>query len=212
MEIHLGKVENTMLLEDLLNEYILELQVKNCSPATIRSYKNNLLKFIGFLELDLEEVRTVHIKEYILHLQSKGLKATYINTIIKHIRGLFNYAWEEEYINTNIANKVKFLKEITPVIETFNEGEIRAMLDYYKGKDFLSIRNKLIVSMLFDTGMRAGELINIKLQDLNGNSLLVHGKGQKERLLTISPALEKLIMKYMRVRRSNSEYLFLSCK
>ena len=201
-----------MLLKELLQEYLLELQIKNCSSTTIKSYKGNLTRFIDFLELDLdlEEVKTRHIKEYIINLQSKGLKATYINTILKHIRSLFAYAVEEDYLEANIANKVRWLKEITPVIETFNQEEIKAMLSYYKGKDFLSIRNKLVVYMLLDTGIRAGELTNIRVYDINGSDLLVHGKGGKERQLTMSPVLEKELLKYMRVRSSNSEYLFIS--
>ena len=201
-----------MLLKELLQEYLLELQIKNCSSTTIKSYKGNLTRFIDFLELDLdlEEVKTRHIKEYIINLQSKGLKATYINTILKHIRSLFAYAVEEDYLEANIANKVRWLKEITPVIETFNQEEIKAMLAYYKGKDFLSIRNKLVVYMLLDTGIRAGELTNIRVYDINGSDLLVHGKGGKERQLTMSPVLEKELLKYMRVRSSNSEYLFIS--
>ena len=202
-----------MLLEELLQEYILELQIKNCSPATIRSYRGNLSRFIDFLKghtVLLEEVKTRHIKEYVIHLQTKGLKASYINTVLKHIRGLFNYAVEEEYTSINVANKVRWLKEITPVIETFNQEEIKAMLSYYKGKDFLSIRNKLVVYMLLDTGIRAGELTNIRVYDINGSDLLVHGKGGKERQLTLSPVLEKELLKYMRIRSSNSEYLFIS--
>ena len=201
-----------MLLEELLNEYILELQIKNCSSTTIKSYKGNLSRFISFLEpnLELEEVKAGHIKEYIIHLQGKGLKATYINTVLKHIRGLFNYAVEEEYASINVASKVRWLKEITPVIETFNQEEIKAMLSYYKGKDFLSVRNKLVIYMLLDTGIRAGELTNIRVCDINGNDLLVHGKGGKERQLTLSPVLEKELLKYMRIRSCDSEYLFIS--
>ena len=201
-----------MLLEELLQEYLLELQIKNCSSTTIKSYKGNLSRFIDFLELDLEleQIKTRHIKEYVIHLQSKGLKATYINTVLKHIRGLFNYAVEEDYLEANIANKVRWLKEITPVIETFNQEEIKAMLSYYKGKDFLSIRNKLVVYMLLDTGIRAGELTNIRLCDINGNDLLIHGKGGKQRQLTLSPVLEKELLKYIRIRSCDSEYLFIS--
>lgn len=201
-----------MLLEELLQEYLLELQIKNCSPTTIRSYRGNLTRFIDFLEpeLELEQIKTRHIKEYVIHLQAKGLKASYVNTILKHIRGLLNYAVEEEYTSINVASKVRWLKEITPVIETFSQKEIKAMLSYYKGKDFLSIRNKLVVYMLLDTGIRAGELTNIRVCDINGSDLLIHGKGGKERQLTLSPVLEKELLKYMRVRSSNSEYLFIS--
>ena len=64
--------------------------------------------------------------------------------------------------------------------------------------------------MLLDTGIRAGELTNIRLCDINGNDLLIHGKGGKERQLTLSPVLEKELLKYMRIRSCDSEYLFIS--
>ena len=207
-----------MLLNELLNEYLLELSIRNCSKHTIKSYRNNLKRFISYLgNIELEKTTSTHIKQYIAHLQSLGRKGTYINTILKQLRGLFTYAYEEEYISINIVSKIKWVKEITPVIKTFTEEELKKMLNYYKGKDYLSIRNKLIIYLLADLGIRANEAINITLEDIKGNSILIHGKGGKDRVLFISQPLEKLLMKYLRVRKAHikdkdTNYLLVSIR
>lgn len=207
-----------MDLSELLEEYLLELSIKGYSKTTIKGNKSNLTRFTEYLKtinvIVLLELKTIHIKQYISHMQSQGKKNSYINTSLKNIRSMLNYAVQEEYISKDISSKVKLLKEEQTIIETFNEQELKLMLDFYKHKDFLSSRNRLIVHLLADTGIRAHELTNISLKDIQDGSFLIHGKGNKQRLLPISPILQKELIKYLRYRNARknikNDYLLVS--
>ena len=85
---------------------------------------------------------------------------------------------------------------------TFSEDEIRRMLNYCNGRDFVSIRNKALLSILFDTGMRLNEVVSLKREQIHEEYILVHGKGNKERLVPVSPFLGKALMRYLVVRDS----------
>lgn len=193
-----------MLLRDIMQEFEFHLQTKNYSPRTIKSYRNNNKRFIAYLSTNnvtkLHQVNPKHIKFYINQLIMLGRQASYCNGILKCIRAFFNYCLEEEYINTNPCDKVNWVKEPKCIISTFNDKEIRSMLNAYQGHTFMDIRNKLIIALLVDTGIRNLELCNINTLDVRDRVIHIHGKGNKERVVPISPMLKKLIIKYNRVR------------
>lgn len=104
-----------MLLDDLIKEYVYEIQFRNYSQRTIKGYRNNSLKFSQFLKneydiLELEEVHPTNIKQYLNSLNRNGRSTLYINNILKGIKSLFQYGMDEGYY-LNIAKKVKWLKE-----------------------------------------------------------------------------------------------------
>lgn len=193
-----------MLLEDAVREYIYEIQCRNYTKRTIKGYKNNLLKLTKHLTVEqqieeLEEIRPQHIKEYLNQLKARGLSTTYINTILKNIRSFYKYCYQEGY-SGNIALKIGWLKEEKTVIKSFSDEQIKKMLNYYKGNSFREIRNKAIISMLVDTGLRNSELCDLRIGDVRETVVFVHGKGRKERIVPISPQLKKLLIKFERVR------------
>jgi len=86
-----------LLLKDILEEFILELQVENYSPRTIKGYRNNNLLMFTFVEKEfglkeIKELKTIHIKAYINFWQNNKRKTLYINSIIKCFRAFFKYA------------------------------------------------------------------------------------------------------------------------
>ena len=193
-----------MLLEDAVREYIYEIQCRNYTKRTIKGYKNNLLKFTKHLTIEqgvgeLEEIRPQHIKEYLNQLRERGLSTTYINTILKNIRSFYKYCYQEGY-SGNVVSKIGWLKEEKPVIKSFSDEQIRKMIKFYNGNSFREIRNKAIISMLVDTGLRNSELCGLRIGDVRETVVFVHGKGRKERIVPISPQLKKLLIKYERVR------------
>ena len=124
-----------MLLDDVVKEFLFELQVKNYTPRTIKGYKNNIFRFAEYCKqefnlYDLEEVNKVHIKKYFQYLLAKGRSSVYVNNILKNIRSFFKYCYKEEYINRNIALKVEWQKEQRTVIKTFINAKIRMVLPY----------------------------------------------------------------------------------
>lgn len=197
-----------MLINDVYREYMYEIKTKNYSERTIKGYKNNLNKFFNYCKLEyeiveIEEINHIHIKQYLNYLKNKNLSETYINTILKNIRSFYAYCYKEEYC-LNIAKKVSFLRENKVIIESFTDAEVRKMLDSYKMDTYINARNKCILAVLIDTGIRNSELCGITMIDVKETVMLIFGKGRKERIVPISPMLKKIMIKYERIR---AEYL-----
>lgn len=215
-----------MLLEDTLKEFLLECELRQYSQRTIRHERNSLQKMIYFIGetygvTQLEKVKHIHLKGYVKYLTDLGRKETYVNGLIKSFRAFFKYCTEEEYIEVNPALKLSFQKEPEILITTFTDKEVEAMVNYYKGRRFLDIRNKLIMVILFDTGIRCSELCELKVTDVRANVINIQeGKGKKQRFVPLTPAINKWMMKYQLARQSYildkigyaEEYLFLSQK
>lgn len=193
-----------MLLDDVFKEYLYEIKTRNYTERTIKGYKNNLNRFFSYCKteleiIELEEITHLHIKKYLNYLKSKDLSFSYINGILKNIRSFYAYCYKEEYC-LNIAKKVEFLKENKVIIKTFNDNEVRRLLEAFKMNSYINARNKCIIRLLFDTGIRNFELCNIKKIDVKETVIYIYGKGRKERVVSISPQLKKIMIKYERIR------------
>lgn len=195
-----------MLLEDLLKEFLFELQIQNYSRRTIDTYRYNVNQFIMYVkELEIEElddVLTVHIKKFIKHQQALGNKASYINVLIKSLRAYFKYLKKEDYLDVDLMKKITLLKEDVTIIETFTDNEIKAMLNVYDFKTYLNARNKMIIALFVDTGIRMSELINLQYEWIGESTIKILGKGKKWRYVSISLNLKKYMIRYERMRES----------
>ncbi|WP_254777662.1 tyrosine-type recombinase/integrase [Paenibacillus naphthalenovorans] len=104
----------------------------------------------------------------------------------------------EEFIDeqSNPMRRIKNLKEEKTVIVTFNDDEVSRIINDLKEETYSNVRDKLILIMLFDTGIRVSELCNIKNDDIVRRHILIHGKGSKQRLVYISNIMRKYMRKY----------------
>lgn len=214
-----------MFNEDVLKEFLFDCKIRKLSDRTIKGYKNNNLKMFGFIKqeygiIELEEINHIAIRGYLEYLTNLGLKETYINTLIKSFRAFFKYCVKENYINRNPMDRIYCQKEPITLINTFTDEEVSRMIKFYSGSKFLDVRNQLIMVILFDTGMRNSELCELKMTDIRDTYFKIMGKGNKERHVPITPAINKVLIKYLRVRENyinnkinyDTEYLLLSQK
>jgi integrase/recombinase XerD len=139
-------------------------------------------------------------------MQKKGRKPQYINDLLKAFKCFFKYLQEEEYTTTLLTEKIKNVKQPKVIIQTFSNEEVKRMIAYYSGNDFLGIRNRTIMCMLFDTGIRLNELLTLTDEQIHSDYLLIHGKGDKERVVPKSPYLSKWLFKYKNIKSSYFEY------
>lgn len=194
-----------MLFMDCLEEFRLECILRKLSDRTVTSYYNNSNLFLcytlkHFEEKKVQDLKPLHIKKYVQYLMSKKLKTSYINSVLKCLRAFFKYAIEEEYITENPCEKVRWQREGKVVIQTFTDEEVQSLMQAFDFSTFLSTRNKLILGIAFDTGARNSEICAIKNYDIRDHVILLHGKGNKERQVPITPYLKKLMMKYERIK------------
>lgn len=195
-----------MLAQECLEEFNVECDLRRLSPRTTKGYYNNTALFLNYLKKhenlsQLEAVRHQHIKKYIQYLLEKNLSPSYINGILKCLRAFFKYAHGEGYIPANPAVKVNWQREGKVLIKTFTDEEVAALLNAFDFSNYLSARNKLILAIAFDTGARNTEICSILETDVLDNVILIHGKGNKDRHVPLTPYLKKAIMKYLRIKR-----------
>ncbi len=211
-----------MLLKAVLNEFLYECKIKNLSPRTIKSYQNSNNLMIQWLIdnqniADIEQVKPTDLKAYIFYKFDNNAKETYINGIIKNMRAFFKYAVENEYIANNPVLKVKWAKESKPLIKTFTNKQAVQLSNAFSNINYLESRNKTIIIMLLETGIRNNELCMLKDSSISDSVLTIFGKGNKERQVGISPILQKQLIIYNRIKKAyfedktiHNDVLFLS--
>ena len=194
-----------MFTREILEEFKLECELRRLTPRTIKGYYNSSLQFLTWLEkqqdiIELEEIRTTHIKMYMQYLIKKNLSPSYINSVLRCIRAYFRYAVEEDYLRLNPAEKINWQRQGKVLINTFTDEEVRTLLNVFDFSTYLSARNKLVLAIAFDTGARNSEICDILEKDIRDNVILLHGKGNKERHVPLTPYLKRAILKYRRIK------------
>lgn len=224
--LYIAQLEVSVMKKEMIQkEFLYDCEVRNLSKRTINGYRLNMNRCFRYLEEEyevneIEEITGQQLKAFASYLHGLELKETYINSILKAMNSFLIYCLKEGYLLNNPMAKVSYLKEPIPIIITFNDQEVKKMIAYFSGKRFLDVRNKLMMTMFFDTGIRNTELCELLTTDIRGSYILIHGKGNKERIVPISPILQKAIIKYNNIRKIyikdkvkyQTEYFFLSQK
>tara|TARA_B100000768_G_scaffold78965_1_gene75116 strand:+ start:55 stop:945 length:891 start_codon:yes stop_codon:yes gene_type:complete len=211
-----------MPFTSFLNYLSLE---KNYSKHTLIAYHKDLLGFREFAlsEFDFSEVNSVSyaiIRSWIVKLVGDGVSNRTINRKISSLRTYYKFLLKIGDIEVSPLVKHKVLKTSKKLQVPFSEKEIEDVLEILKEEDsFLGLRNKLIVELFYSTGMRRGELVNLKLNDISDSqkTIKVLGKRNKERIIPLLPSALNTIASYIDYRKSLSSikdvhYLLLTEK
>jgi site-specific recombinase XerD len=200
-------------LQDYINRFITYLKTeKNSSPNTIGSYRLDLEKLQSYLESrnisSFMDVTTSILREYIYNMkESHNLCPASVCKLIATIKSFCNYLFEEDLIKSNPAKKLKGPKKNITVPKCLSKYEVERVIDCVRfsparcRKNY--IRDKLILSMLYYTGIRRSELLSLNWDDLNlEKSFLTvkNGKGGKSRIIPLHPNLQALIDQHLDTR------------
>lgn len=200
-----------MLLSAIKEEFIFHCQCRNLSPKTINGYSKQIDYLLRYLIQEhktyhIEDVEPRQIKSFLLERKRAGRTTNYINDLLKAYKVFFRYAFNEGYIDSIITDKIQNLKKPKVIIRTFSEQELKKMSNYYQGHDYLTIRNKVIMLLLIDTGIRLSELTSLTAEQIKHDYIIIRGKGNKERVVPKSPLLSKWLIKYLAVREAYFAY------
>ena len=209
-----------MKISNAIKEYLVECEIRKFTPRTLRGYKNHLNIFVTYCEeegiTEMEDVTLVVVRQFTQTMIKKGRKGTYINSLLKVIKVFIQYCYDEGYAAFNPKKNFKWVKEDKPVIMAFKPEHIKIIMNNCKGNDYFSIRDLCIMSMFFETGIRALELCSIKTADVHEDFIIIQGKNHKQRTVPITPILKKSMMRYERARenffayKTTEDYYFLS--
>jgi integrase/recombinase XerC len=192
------------LFEDFENYLVSE---KRFSEHTVTAYKIDLDQFLAFTEiknrLDLLEVSPMLIRGWIVSLYDNKIAKKSINRKLSTLRTFFKWLQKNGEIEINPISKVQGVKaeKRLPSFAKVIEMENDKLLNYFSD-DFDGIRNKLIVEIFYQTGIRLSELIELKDKDIDSESIKVLGKRNKERKIPISSDLYKIILEYKQLKTS----------
>lgn len=186
------------------------------SNYTITSYKNDLLELYDFTT-DLRGITTDIAKDYLEYLYAKGLSRNSISRKLSAIRSFYQYLENEEIIRDNYFREVSNPKRRESLPKYAKMHDLEKLFDCFDKESTLGQRNALILEMLYATGLRVGELVNIKLGDINfyNRSIKVVGKGSKERIVFFGGYCEDVLELYLNdgrreLDKKREEYLFLN--
>lgn len=189
-----------------INAFIAYLSLeKNYSPHTVSAYNKDIQEFKDFTskEYDFNTVDQVDysiIRSWIVVLVDGGIANRTVNRKIASLKAYYKFLQKAELIAKNPLAKHKALKTKKKLEVPFSEMEMDKILKQIPFEnDFEGARDKLIIELLYATGIRRTELINIKLKDFNGDrtSLKVLGKRNKERILPLVSSLTPLLSSYL---------------
>ena len=189
---------------------------KNYSKNTIESYNSDLSFFDEYINKPLLSINSDDIKSYIKYLKDSNHNERTIARVISSLKSFYKFLMIDKYISINPMEDISSLKLSKKLPSVLTIKEINDILNI-DIKDNFDIRNKAMLEIIYATGLRVSELINLKLYDIDIEEALVRtmGKGSKERIIPVGEYAISALNNYWNVRNSfikkeNNDYLFLN--
>ena len=188
---------------------------KRFSAHTVVAYKNDLDQFVEFTtivvgEFHVKGVSSDTVRGWLLHLMEQGLSPRSIHRKITSVKAFYNYLMREEIVEVNPAVNQTLPKVRKKLPNFISEESLNTLLDSDDSfeNDFQGIRDRLIVSLFYGTGIRLAELMNLKEQDIDikTNLIRVLGKRQKERIIPYPAEINSLFEGYVIARNKQIGY------
>ncbi len=195
---------------NMTNKFLSYLQFeKRYSPHTLLAYKNDLISFSAFLEGtyeigSVEQATAVMIRSWIVNLMDEGMKARSINRKISTLKAFYNYLLREEVVEVNPVRQIHTLKQAQQIPSYVDEGDMKMILgEIPSADDFTSWRNRIILMILYATGIRLSELLSLTTTsfDFEDSTLKVLGKRNKERIIPFSNQMKQELLHYLKLKQ-----------
>ncbi|HOV90626.1 MAG TPA: site-specific tyrosine recombinase XerD [Syntrophorhabdaceae bacterium] len=183
---------------------------RGASPHTIDAYNRDIMQFLGFLESNSIIMPTKKdMDSFMGFLRENGKKTRSILRVISALKGYFNFLVLEGYIKENPLEDIETPRFKAPIPEVLSQEEILELIDAAaKGRS--SIRDRTILELMYATGLRVSELIQLKKSDINleAGFLIASGKRSKERVVPIGSYSKDAIKRYLESDKPKGAYLF----
>lgn len=201
-------------LRDFFNYLYIE---KGLSQNTVKSYKKDIDSFLSWSykldNLNFVNFQEAEINNYISFLFESKLKSSSVNRKISSLKALYLYLIKKNIINNSPVSEIVTPKQEKYLPISMSEDEVDKLLASPDLSIEIEVRDKAMIEMLYATGMRISELLNLKIIDMDINRCVVKvlGKGSKERLIPFGESALEALNSYFSVRKnSTSKEVFLS--
>ena len=210
---HLNEAKQVQ--EEISNEKYLEMfltakQIEGCSDRTIQYYRVTIEHMLKRITIPLRQIATEDIRQYLIDYQKiNNCGKVTIDNIRRNLSSFFSWLEEEDHILKSPVKRIHKIKTKTVVKEVISDESIEILRDNCKEK-----RDLAIIDLLFSTGMRVGELVNLDIADIDFNEreCVVFGKGDKERVVYFDARTKIHLQNYIDSRTDDEPALFVTLR
>ena len=201
-------------MNDEYRKYLIN--IRKYPVNTVNSYLSDIKIFEEYLDSlrrDYLKVDKDVIREYLKYLGNLGYKSSSVNRILSSLYKYYDYLELLKVIDNNPFKSIKRPKKEKKLPNFINNNDYEVLIDKtLERRDIIGLRNALLIELLYSSGIRISEAINIKLKDINRDdkSIRILGKGNKMRIVYFGDYAKEYLDSYLTLRNSNSEYLFLN--
>lgn len=213
-EIDARQTEIAVVQEDDITKYtkrfLIAKRVAGRTERTLKCYRDELARFFNEVRKSPLDITSDDIKLYLATKEIRdGVSKAYQKHMLLCISSFYTFMQKEEYITRNPMNRVESIKTPKKRKKAFTELQIEQLRMAADGDNRLSC----IIEILLSTWCRVSELTQMKIADISedGESILVHGKGSKDRICYLNARAKLKIKRYLEQRKDTSPYLFPGC-
>jgi len=195
---------NQKMMESFLQEYNARF-----SPETLRSYRLAINQFFAFCHRDFDKVRPTDIRAWLAALEDEGLKPRSIKMKLSAVRSFYRYCMEEDQLEKNPLLNISSPKIDDSLPRYLTQKQLVLLQELTKN----NLRDRAIIEVLYTTGVRISEMLNIRLSDIKWDRMEIwirKGKDSRERFVLFTHECSVRLKMYLDQRKTDNEYLFSS--
>lgn len=205
--------ENKISKEETSNNDYLQLfldakRIEGCSERTIQYYSSTVERMLQDIEQPIRKITTEEIRKYLVNYQKiNNCSKVTVDNIRRNISSFFSWLEEEDYILKSPMRRIHKIKTKQPVKEIISDEAIELLRDSCE-----CIRDLAMIDLLYSTGIRVGELVNLNISDVDfeARECIVFGKGDKERKVYFDAKTKLHLQDYLKKRDDGNPALFVS--
>ena len=194
--------------EEFLKMFLAAKRIEGCSERTIKYYRMTIQNLLSVVKTNVRKITTEEIREYLSDYQKiNNCSNVTIDNVRRNISSFFSWLEEEDYILKSPMKRIHKIKTKTVVKNTISDEGIEKLRDHCRER-----RDLAIIDLLYSTGIRVGELVNLNIDDvdLEGRECVVYGKGGKERRVYFDAKAKVHLKEYIENRCDDNEALFVT--
>lgn len=205
--------KNTIQKEEISNDEYLRLfldakRIEGCSERTIQYYSVTVVRMLQKIETPVRKISTEEIRKYLVDYQKiNDCSKVTVDNVRRNISSFFSWLEEEDYILKSPMRRIHKIKTKQPVKEIISDEAIELLRDHCQCP-----RDLAMIDLLYSTGIRVGELVNLNISDIDfeARECIVFGKGDKERKVYFDAKAKLHLLNYLHKRDDDNPALFVT--
>ena len=194
--------------QEYLQLFLDAKRIEGCSERTIQYYRTTIDKLLLNISTPIRKLTTEDLRRYLVNYQQiNGCSKVTVDNVRRNISSFFSWLEEEDYILKSPMRRIHKIKTKQQVKETISDEAIERLRDNCK-----CVRDLAMIDLLYSTGIRVGELVNLNISDINfeARECVVFGKGDKERRVYFDAKSKIHLQEYLNSRKDNNPALFVT--